>query len=302
MLNLDLSQWSDTDLAQATLIRQVELFLLQAAVAGRAAVKTYTCLGQEYISVALSSFIQSDDLVFSTHRGHGHYLSLYDDPAGLIAEALGREGGVSGGSGRIARDRRFFATTIPGETLSVALGAAMQFYQAGSGQVAFVFVGDGSFEHGSLYEALNVAQLWRLPIVVVVENNGISQSTPLEFHMAGSIEARAWSFGMTFQRVSTADVNMIRQHLRDSIVAVRHQGGPLLIEFETVRLGPHSHGDDARDAATRRAVWDYDWFKWYKARYAAQLEPISTRTQQLIKSTVAEIEARPPVKIAGGIA
>ena len=158
------------DLQRLLLIRHFENLLLNLFDAGKLNGTTHTCLGQEYIPVALAPLLQAADYVFSNHRGHGHYLSHFDDPAGLLAEIMGKQGAVChgvGGSQHIKRGR-YLSTGVQGESLPVANGVAIAVKREGLGGVALTYIGDGTWGQGAVYEALNLAKLWSLPVVVLV--------------------------------------------------------------------------------------------------------------------------------------
>ncbi|SVC73219.1 uncharacterized protein METZ01_LOCUS326073, partial [marine metagenome] len=123
-----LTELLDADLERLILIREFELLLLHLFSQGKLNGTTHTCLGQEYIPVSVSRFLTEADFVFSNHRGHGHYLARFDDPSGLLAEIMGREGGIChgvGGSQHLYRDRQHLSTGIQGESLPVAVGVAL---------------------------------------------------------------------------------------------------------------------------------------------------------------------------------
>ncbi|WP_220446985.1 thiamine pyrophosphate-dependent dehydrogenase E1 component subunit alpha, partial [Nonomuraea deserti] len=239
---------SDDDLALLLLIRSFELKLLELFGRGELNGTTHTCLGQEYVPVSLRPLLREPDWVFSNHRGHGHYLARFGDPEGLLAEIMGRKGAVCegvGGSQHLRRDR-YLSTGVQGQSLPVAAGVALRLKRHEPGALACVYIGDGTWGEGSVYEALNLAQLWRLPLLVVVEHNGIAQSTPTALQMAGTIEGRAGAFGIGHHRVDLFEIPRIRDGLAPLIGSLRADPRPLIVEFATHRLGPHSKGDDTR--------------------------------------------------------
>ena len=195
--------------------------------------------------------LRDADFVFSNHRGHGHYLARFDDPEGLLAEIMGREGAVChgvGGSQHIRRSR-YFSTGVQGKACPWRCGAALQLKREGQAALAMPFIGDGTWGQGAVYEALNMAALWRVPLAVVVENNHIAQSTPRTLNLAGTIEGRVRAFGIEYLRCTGHDVEALGQRISTALARVRDSSNPLVIEFETERLGSHSKGDDTRDAA-----------------------------------------------------
>ncbi|GAA1737660.1 thiamine pyrophosphate-dependent dehydrogenase E1 component subunit alpha [Luedemannella helvata] len=283
------------DLASLLLIRHFESALLDLFDRGELNGTTHTCLGQEHVPVALRGLLDPRDYVFSNHRGHGHYLSLFDDPAGLLAEIMGREGAVCagvGGSQHILRER-YLSTGVQGESLPVAAGAALHLSRSEPGQLACAFVGDGTWGQGAVYEALNLAALWRLPLLVVVEHNGIAQSTPTSRAMAGTIAGRAAAFGIPHTYVDSVDVDELRAVLAKPVAAVRDGGGPLVVEARVRRLGPHSKGDDPRPADEVAALRAGDWRPYYHDLVGAELDRVDEAQRARVAAVVAEVSARP---------
>jgi pyruvate dehydrogenase E1 component alpha subunit len=287
--------YQDDDLARLLRIRHVELALLDLFAQGKVSGTAHTCLGQEWVPVALAPLI-AGDMVFSNHRGHGHYLALHDDVAGLLAEILGREGapclGV-GGSQHLYREGSYLSTGVQGESLPVAVGVALHEKRARSGRRAVAFVGDGTWGEGAAYEALNMAALWRLPLVVVVENNGIAQTTPTRLQLAGSIAARAAAFGVGHIGIDSDDIREVRERLAGPLEAARG-GVPLVVEFSCVRVGPHSKGDDTRSADELAAVWERDWATRYRRRHPEQFERVDAAERAAVACVVETVLARPP--------
>jgi len=291
----ELSRVQESDLSLLLLIRHFELALLRLFRQGKLHGTTHTCLGQEYIPVALSTLLSPLDFLFSHHRGHGHYLARFQDPAGLLAEIMGRAGAICngvGGSQHLYRER-YLSTGVQGENLPIATGVALHLKRQVPGAMAVVYIGDGTWGEGTTYEALNMARLWRVPLLVIVENNGIAQSTPTFQQMAGTIEGRARAFQVCYCKVVSCDINRIRADIAPWIHQVRTTGMPLVIEFETHRLGPHSKGDDSRDAGTVQMLQAKDWYVCYKRAFPAQLEEIENAVTQVIENVIADVEQRP---------
>jgi TPP-dependent pyruvate/acetoin dehydrogenase alpha subunit len=240
------------------LIRRFEETLLELFGAGRLAGTTHTCIGQEADAAGVISCLDGTrDVIVSNHRCHGHYLAFTDDVDGLLREVMGREGGVCGGKGGSQHlcAGNFYSNGVLGSTVPLAAGMALAEREAGSGAVTTVFVGDGTFGQGVVYESLNIASLWRLPLLVVVEHNGYAQSTPSRLQLAGDLEARAAAFGIEAARLDSTDVLEIRDAAATAIAHVRATGTPYFLVIDTYRFSPHSKGDDFRDPAeiaTRR--------------------------------------------------
>jgi len=283
------------DLALLLLIRHFEEALLELFARGALNGTTHTCLGQEYVPVALRTLLRDDDFVFSNHRGHGHYLARFDDPHGLLAEIMGREGAVCrgvGGSQHLFRDS-YLSTGVQGESLPVAVGMALHLERRGRGQLAVAFIGDGTWGEGAVYEALNMARLWSVPLLVVVEHNGIAQTTPTGLQMAGTIAGRAAAFGIRHRRVTGCDIDAIRAELAEPIAGMRRAPQPLVVEFATHRIGPHSKGDDTRDEERVRAAREHDWYDAYRRRLPGAFEAADREQRERVARAIREVEARP---------
>lgn len=287
---------SSETLEKLLLIRHFEDLLLSLFAAGKLNGTTHTCLGQEYIPVAVMPLLREDDFVFSNHRGHGHYLARFDDPAGLLAEIMGREGAVCrgvGGSQHIKRGR-YFSTGVQGESLPVAVGAALQLKREGRGGLAVPFIGDGTWGQGAVYEALNMASLWRVPLVVVVENNHIAQTTHRTQNMAGSIEARVRAFEIEYSRCTGHDVEALRAQVAPIFERARRDSSPAVIEFETQRLGSHSKGDDTRDADMVAAMRARSWYAHYQAAFPDMFAAADERAKARLDEVMAAVADRAP--------
>jgi len=285
----------DADLDLLLLIRAFETGLLDLFAAGEVSGTTHTCLGQEYIPVALAPLL-GGDFVFSNHRGHGHYIAHTADAEGLLAEILGRDGapcrGV-GGSQHLFRPG-FLSTGVQGESLPVAVGAALHLKRTTTDRIAVAYIGDGTWGEGSVYEALNMAALWRAPLLIVVENNGIAQSTRTTAQLSGSIRGRAEAFAVAYHLIETCDVDAIRAELTPLIARVRAEHTPLLVEFKTARLGPHSKGDDTRSADELDALRARDWYAVYSAACPDRVERAQARARARVDDLVASVRRRPP--------
>jgi pyruvate dehydrogenase E1 component alpha subunit len=208
---------------------------------------------------------------------------------------MGRDGAVCngvGGSQHIYRDG-YVSTGIQGESMPVAAGVAMHLKRVMRGSLAAAFIGDGTFGEGAVYEALNIAQLWRLPLLVIVENNHIAQSTPSALNTAGTIADRAAAFGMAYHNITSTDITEIRAELRPLVSWVRERPMPAVVEFDTVRVGPHSKGDDSRDEETLRDVRTRDWYQLYAAALGERFERADARQRALVGRISRDIQARP---------
>lgn len=237
---------------QMFLIRRLEETLLEMFSAGELVGTTHTCIGQEADAVGVVDHLDPErDVIFSNHRCHGHYVAFSDDVEGLIAEVTGRVTGVCSGRGGSQHlcSGNFYSNGIQGSIVPVATGIALAERERRSGAVTTVFIGDGTLGQGALYESLNMAALWHLPLLVVVENNRYAQTTPRELAVAGSIPDRARAFGIESAEIESTDVAEIHAAAGRAVEHVRDTGAPYFLAIETYRLSPHSKGDDTRDPA-----------------------------------------------------
>ena len=235
---------------QMTLIREVETRLLELFGAGLLRGTVHTCIGQEACAVGVVSALDtSKDILYSNHRGHGHYLAYCDDPAGLIAEIMGRPEGTCGGVGgsQHLQKNNFYSNGIQGAGLPVVAGMALAEKLKGSGAIAVAFMGDGTFGEGAVYEAFNIAALWGVPMLIVVEHNQYAQSTPSSDQHAGELERRAEPFGIPVTVVDGMNVQGVYESAREVVGEIRMSGRPQMLFLNTYRFAPHSKGDDFRD-------------------------------------------------------
>ncbi|OGO14481.1 MAG: hypothetical protein A2Y53_02410 [Chloroflexi bacterium RBG_16_47_49] len=210
---------------------------------------THTYLGQEADAVGVLANIDADDIVFSNHRCHGHFLAYGGDPYALFAELMGRSTGVCGGRGgsQHLHWRNFYSNGILGGTLPIATGMALAEKYKQSGAVTIAFLGDGTLGEGVIYEAFNMASLWNAPILYVLENNHIAQTTGIELSMAGEIPGRFSAFGIPSVQLDTSDILEILPVATKLLAVVRREISPYALILNTHRFGPHSKGDDTRD-------------------------------------------------------
>ena len=233
-------------------IRRFEETLLDLFSLGKLVGTTHTYIGQEANGVGVIDHLDPEvDVVFSNHRCHGHYLAFTDDAFGLLSEVMGRATGVCGGKGgsqHLCRGN-FYSNGVLGSIVPVATGIALAEKAKGTGAVSTVFLGDGTLGEGVTYESLNIASLWTLPVLFVVENNHYAQSTPVELELAGSIPARAEAFGVETEALDTTDVEVVHEAAGRAVGHIRATGSPFFLVLNTYRFSPHSKSDDQRDPA-----------------------------------------------------
>jgi len=234
---------------QVLLIRRFEETMLDLFAKGVLNGTVHTCMGQESCAVGVIGALDKDrDVVFSNHRGHGHYIAFTDDPEGLAAEILGRSGGICGGVGGSQHLHRgnFYSNGVQGGIVPVATGMALAEREKRSGAIVVACLGDGTLGEGVVYESFNVASKWSLPILYVIENNHYAQTTPVGLAHAGELAARPTAFGIDGAAMTADDVLAVHAEARRWVQQVRSSQRPAFLCLETDRLGPHSKGDDTR--------------------------------------------------------
>lgn len=244
----------------AFMIRAVEQKLLALFSEGKLFGTVHTCIGQEFSGVAVAAALQPGDLVFSNHRCHGHFIARTGKVEGLIAEVMGKQSGVCGGRGGSQHlcAEGFFSNGVQGGIVPVAAGLAYALKRKSPHGVAVVFIGDGTLGEGALYETLNIAAKWELPLLVVLENNRYSQSTAQPETLAGDICARAAAFGIETSVGDTDAPGHLVAQAKAAVDAVRTQQRPHFLRVDTYRLMAHSKGDDLREKSELDAHWARD--------------------------------------------
>jgi len=266
-------------------IRLFELSLLEMFGQGLLAGTTHTCLGQEATAVGVVSALEREsDIILSNHRCHGHFLAYCGQVEALYAEIMGKPSGVCGGRGgsQHLHFKNFYSNGIQGGIMPIAIGMAKAQQLKKSKAIVTVFVGDGTFGEGAVYEALNLASLWKLPILLVVENNGYAQSTPTYLQLSGSFAGRLQGFDIPVKELKTTDVREILQVSGQVIDHVRQESKPHALIIEARRLGPHSKGDDHRSQEEMEAIRAQEPLNVMKAL-------IKSETQNLIQQQMQEL-------------
>lgn len=230
-------------------IRRFEETVLDAFPKGAFYGTTHTYIGQEANAVGVLSHLKSGDIVFSNHRCHGHFIAYGGDLRALFAELMGKATGVCGGLGgsQHLHWKDFYSNGVLGSTAPVAVGTALAEKAKGSKAITVIFLGDGALGEGVLYESLNIASLWNAPILFVLENNHIAQTTPTELAVAGDIAARFTAFAIPCRELDSSDVVEIEAAAGEEIKPLRAKASPRALLIHTQRFGPHSKGDDTRD-------------------------------------------------------
>ena len=242
------------------LIRRFEERILNEFSTGKLFGTTHVYIGQEADAVGIFTEIDPDDVVFSNHRCHGHFLAYGGDPYRLAAELMGKVTGVVGGRGgsQHIHWRNFYSNGIQGGIVPVATGMALAEKINKTGMIVVAFIGDGTLGEGVLYESLNIASLWKLPILFVLEDNHYAQTTPVEKGVSGSMAGRFATFSIPTWERDTTDVLDVCSVAREAIATVRSRNEPASLILHTHRFSAHSKGDDPRPPEELARIRQFD--------------------------------------------
>jgi pyruvate dehydrogenase E1 component alpha subunit len=204
--------------------------------------------GQEAVAVGVCAALQPGDTITSTHRGHGHCLAKGAEPGRMFAELLGKAGGYcrgKGGSMHIADPEtgNLGANAIVGGSAGIATGAAFAAKRLDSGAVSICFFGEGALGQGLLYESMNLAALWRLPVIYVCEQNQFNEYTHFSETTAGDVLQRARAFGLLLAEVDGQDVAAVHARAAALVESARAGEGPGFLLCHTWRFSGHHVGD-----------------------------------------------------------
>jgi 2-oxoisovalerate dehydrogenase E1 component len=254
------------------LIRETEKLILELFGRGLVSGTTHTCLGQEICQMSVVRALNDpDDYVLSNHRNHGHFLTYSGDCLGLVAEIMGRQTGVCGGYGgsQHLAFRNFHSNGVQAGMTGIGVGLAHALKSRSSQGIVAIVIGDGTLGEGLLYESMNLASIWNVPVLFVVEHNGIAQTTYTRDTIGGDIVARGLAFGLSAWRLSDRDEDFSAQVER-VVEDMRESRRPGMLVIDTGRMGPHSKGDDLRDLDERDEITASDPLKALRARCSAE--------------------------------
>ncbi len=281
-------------------IRAFELELLDLFSQGKLSGTTHTYVGQEVCAAGLYTAIDPErDAVFTNHRCHGHFLAYGGPISSLLAEIMGKAGGTCGGRGGSQHlcYRRFFSQGIQGGSMPIAAGYAYLFKRRQTGGLVVAHIGDGTLGEGIVYETLNLVSLLSLPLLIVLEHNGVAQSTDTARTTAGDIEARFRAFGLETDRRQASDPLALAGHFAEITQQVRG-GRPFVQILDTFRLMPHSKGDDDRPVETVKKAWKQDYFQGLLDRGDAHAKGAWDRARAEVRQLVTSLESQPEAEIA----
>jgi len=263
-----------------TFEEQVNELYLGAKMPGLA----HLYIGEEAIAVGVCEALKREDYITSTHRGHGHCLAKGASVDKMFAELLGKDAGYchgKGGSMHIADQDtgNLGANAIVGGSSAIATGAAFASKRLGNGRVAACFFGEGALGQGLVYESMNMAQLWKLPVIYVCENNLYNEYTHHSETTAGSMKARAEAFGLMAVEVDGQNVREVHEAARTLVERARKGEGPAFMLCNTYRYLGHHVGDISRD---------YYRPKEEEKKWRNERDPLKTLSNWLIENEMAD--------------
>jgi TPP-dependent pyruvate/acetoin dehydrogenase alpha subunit len=264
--------------------------------------------GQEASAVGICMHLSEADHIASTHRGHGHCLAKGCDPTAMMDEIFAKKTGLCGGKGgsmHIADLKKGMlgANGIVGAGVPITAGAALTARVLGNNSVSVAFFGDGAYNEGATLETLNLAKVWKLPMIFAMENNGYGEATPAEWSIGGDVLERARGFGLAAEEVDGHDFFAIHEVAGKAIAAVRAGEGPRLLHIRVNRYYGHFEGDAARyrpKGEVERVREEKDCLALFRSKVIktkqlspAALDEVEREVLQQIEATVAHARAAP---------
>ena len=243
-------------------LRQMDEMLLELKMKDLVMDGFHPYSGEEACAVGTSLCLNQDDFVISNHRPQGHSIAKGSTTKSIFAEMLGRRGGVSEGIGGpmqwIDAGINFFCGSIVGSGMTIAAGVAMAMKNEGKGRVVVCYFGDGASNTGSFHEAMNLAAIWKLPVIYVLENNQYAEAMPVkEFVSVTPISKRGASYGITGITVDGNDVEAVYASVSEAVMQARSGEGPFFIECMTYRTRGHYGGDPEHTYRSREEVQEW---------------------------------------------
>jgi pyruvate dehydrogenase E1 component alpha subunit len=242
-------------------------------------------IGQEAVVVGMQSAIEEGDQVITAYRDHGHMLACGMDPNGVMAELTGREGGYSKGKGgsmhMFSREKNFYGGHgIVGAQVPIGTGLAFSNKYKKNGRVCLTYFGDGAANQGQVYESFNMAALWKLPVVYIIENNQYAMGTSVERSSSETdLFKRGASFNIPGEQVDGMDIEAVREAGLNAVKSARDGNGPSILEMKTYRYRGHSMSDPAK-YRTKEEVQEF----------REKRDPIDHLRDKMIKAGLAKEE------------
>ena len=262
----------------------------------------HVSIGQEAVAVGVCSALRTDDYITSTHRGHGHCLAKGADMGRMFAELFGKEAGYcrgKGGSMHIANQEmgNLGANAIVGGSIPIATGAAFSAKVRKTDQVAVCFFGDGAANQGVLLESMNMAAIWKLPVIYACENNQYGEYTPMQNVTAGKIIERGKAFDIASSTVDGMDVLAVREAALEAVNRGRAGEGPSFLVLETYRHSGHGMSDIQRAYRTREEEREWREKRDPIDRLAGKILTAGQASEAELESIAKEIAAEVEVAV-----
>ena len=292
-----------------TTIRTFEERMMQEMTTRQYSGSVHSSAGQEAVPTGICAHLTDSDYLASTHRGHGHCIAKGVDPVAMMAELFGKATGTNrgkGGSMHIADTSRGMlgANGVVGASIPLAVGAALKIKVQGGDQVAVAFFGDGGANQGILHESMNLASIWKLPVIFLCENNLYAESTPVEYSTSiQNIADRAAGYSMPGLIADGMDFFSVYEKAGEAVARARAGEGPTLLECKTYRFYGHFAGDDPKRYRTEEEVsyWRArDPIVHLRARVleenlvpASELDAIDGQVEALIEESIVLADRAP---------
>ncbi|ROS01844.1 2-oxoisovalerate dehydrogenase E1 component [Sinobacterium caligoides] len=278
-------------LKEALLIRRTEEKLLELFSQGKLNGTVHTCIGEEMSAIAFAGQLKKDDFIFSNHRCHGHYLAYTKDTKGLLAELMGRKDGTCAGVGSSQHlcEGNFYSNGIQGGIVPVAAGMALANKLKGNNNIGAVFIGDGTLGQGVIYETMNMASNWDVPLVIICEDNGYAQTTIKDTSFSGDLRKRAEGFGLSYKEGSTWEYEELIDQAEKTFSEVRETHKPVFFHVKTYRLASHSKGDDTRSESVIAPFRKIDPINVFAANNPAEYSSILSEVDDEIQKVLSSI-------------
>jgi pyruvate dehydrogenase E1 component alpha subunit len=290
------TRWDDVaQLERMCLIRQFETRAVQLFTGGEIKGSVHSSVGQEAVAVGICSALDADDYIVSTHRGHGHAIAKGADPDRMLAELMGRITGYcrgKGGSMHVTDVSRGMlgANGIVGAGIPIAVGAAYASQVRGDDRIAVAFFGDGALGEGGLWEGVNLAALWKLPVIFVAENNQFAVTLRVaEGFSAPHVTDVPAAFGIPSESVDGMDLRAVREAAARAVERARAGDGPSFIECLTYRFTGHSRGDPSHGTYRTKEELE-EWTQRDPLIGFAAKAGLAYRLEQLLADAEARIE------------
>jgi TPP-dependent pyruvate/acetoin dehydrogenase alpha subunit len=280
------------------IIRRFEEQAVRFVTEQKMPTSTHSSIGQEAVAAGVCSALQSGDQIFTTHRAHGHCLAMGVDLTGFMAELMLKNTGINSGragSMHVADPEHgvLGANGIVGGGVPMAVGAAYAAQARQSGQVIVAFFGDGASSQGACHEAMNLASLWKLPVLFVCEHNGYAEMTPSAMHVSASdLSSRAVGYGMPGVQLDGNDVIAVYEAAAEAVTRARSGGGPSFLVCRTYRIRGHFEGDPERYRPTGQKA------EWLSRDPIGRLAAVLTEEFKVSQSTIDGIDGEATALVA----